>query len=106
MPAPSKPFDFRKRVAYDGDAKEAFHRTARRQLKLLAAALGLPTGGFDLRSNKGGIAVSGEVTLHADHLYVQCASPELDGIPGCCFEPARTAKTTMAVRTISHRLIS
>jgi hypothetical protein len=75
MPTTSKPFDFQKRVAYDDDAKEAFHRNARRQLKLLAAALGLPTGAFDLRSNKGGIAVSGEITLHADHLYVQVCQP-------------------------------
>ena len=28
-------------------------------------------GDYDLRSNKAGIAVSGEITLHADRLYVQ-----------------------------------
>jgi hypothetical protein len=67
MPKTSTPFDFLKPVAYDADAKDAFHRNARRQLKLLAAALGLPPAKFDLRSNKAGIAVSGEITLHADH---------------------------------------
>ena len=68
-------FDFRKRVAYDDDAKRLFHHHARRQLRLLADALGLAAGTYDLRSNQGGSAVSGEVTLHADHLYVQACQP-------------------------------
>ena len=75
MPTTSKPFDFRKRVAYDDDAKRAFHSNARRQLKLLADALGLDPATYDLRSNKAGPAVSGEITLHADHLYVQVCQP-------------------------------
>lgn len=55
-----------------GDAKKrAFHRDGRRFLGALATVLGLPKGGFEVRSNKGGIAVSGEVTLHSDTLYVQ-----------------------------------
>ena len=36
-----------------------------------AKAMGLEKGEFDLRSNKGGIAVSGEVTLHSDNAYIQ-----------------------------------
>jgi hypothetical protein len=68
-------FDFRKRVAYDDDAKRLFHQHARRQLRLLADALSLPPGSFDLRNNKGGPAVSGEITMHADHLYVQACQP-------------------------------
>jgi hypothetical protein len=68
-------FDFRKRVAYDDDAKRLFHHHARRQLRLLADALGLPPGSFDLRNNKGGIAVSGEITMHANSLYVQACQP-------------------------------
>ena len=75
MPKISKPFDFRKRVAYDDDAKEAFHRNARHQLKLLAEALGFAPAQYDLRSSKAGPAVSGEITLHADHLYVQVCQP-------------------------------
>jgi hypothetical protein len=75
MSRKSKTFDFRKLVAYDGEAKRAFHNNARRQLKQLADALGLPHGSFDLRSNQGGIAVSGEITLHTDHLYVQASQP-------------------------------
>ena len=36
-------FDFRKRVAYDPEAKRLFHTQARRQLLALAAALDLAT---------------------------------------------------------------
>ena len=51
--------------------KRAFHNDGRRFLKRLAAVVGLPAGSFDVRNNRGGIAVSGEVTLHSDTLYVQ-----------------------------------
>jgi hypothetical protein len=78
-------FDFRKRVAYDPEAKRLFHTQARRRLLELAAALGLAPCSFDLRSNAGGIAVSGEVTLHADRLYVQASQPATDGDTGILF---------------------
>jgi hypothetical protein len=68
-------FDFRTSVAYDDVRKHKFHRLARRQLGLLAKALDLPSGSYDLRSNMAGIAVSGEITLHADHVYVQASQP-------------------------------
>jgi hypothetical protein len=80
MSRTTAPFDFRKRVSYDPDAKRLFHTHARRQLRALAAALGLDDDLYDLRSNEGGIAVSGEITLHADRLYVQvsqsCMGPD------------------------------
>jgi hypothetical protein len=85
MPAPSARFDFRKRVAYDADAKHRFHRHAQRQLLKLADALGLARGEFDLRSNAGGIAVSGEITLHADRLYVQASQPATRADTGILF---------------------
>jgi hypothetical protein len=78
-------FDFRKRVAYDDDDKRLFHRHARRQLGLLADALGLAPGTFDLRSNQGGCAVSGEATLHGDHLYVQACQPATGSDSGVMF---------------------
>ena len=34
---------------------------------------------YDLRSNEAGIAVSGEITLHADRLYVQVSQPATGG---------------------------
>jgi hypothetical protein len=78
-------FDFRKRVSYDPDAKRLFHSRARRQLRLLATALRLAPGAYDLRSNHGGIAVSGEVTLHADRLYVQVCQPATGADSGVLF---------------------
>ncbi len=51
--------------------KQAFHRDGKAFLRSLAKSLGLREGQYDLRSNLAGPAVSGEVTLHADHLYVQ-----------------------------------
>ncbi len=58
-------------LAYNAEAKAEYHRLARRYLKYIAKLLGLPKGSFDVRSNMGGIAVSGEVTLHTDDVYVQ-----------------------------------
>ena len=51
--------------------KHAFHKDGRRFLKRLAAAVGLAKGSFEVRVSRGGVAVSGEVTLHSDTLYVQ-----------------------------------
>ena len=80
MSRTSSRFDFRKPVAYDPEAKRLFHTHARRRLIALAAALGVGHGDYDLRSNEAGIAVSGEITLHADALYVQvsqsCMGPD------------------------------
>jgi hypothetical protein len=78
-------FDFRKSVSYDPEAKRLFHTHARRQLLALATALGFTPCAFDLRSNQGGIAVSGEVTLHADRLYVQASQPATRADTGILF---------------------
>jgi len=78
-------FDFRKGVAYDHDAKRQFHSHARRQLRRLADALGLTPGDYDLRNNEGGIAVSGEITLHTAHLYVQVCQPASGNDSGVLF---------------------
>ena len=78
-------FDFRKRVAYDAAAKRCFHREARRRLLDLAAALGLEPDEYDLRRNEAGIAVSGEITLHADHLYVQVSQSAIGADTGILF---------------------
>jgi hypothetical protein len=61
--------------AYDGAQKHTFHATGRARLTALAKAFDFEPGSFDLRSNLGGIAVSGEVTLHHDRLYVQICQP-------------------------------
>lgn len=58
-------------VAYDEPAKRLFHSEGRAALRRLAEALGLEEGSFDIRSNKAGPAVSGEITLHGETLWVQ-----------------------------------
>jgi hypothetical protein len=78
-------FDFRAPVAYDAAAKRLFHSRARSQLRRLATALGLQPGSYDLRSNAGGIAVSGEITLHSDRLYVQVSQSAMGYDSGILF---------------------
>lgn len=52
-------------------AKRALHTQGKAFLGALAYRLGLQRGEYQLRTNRGGTAVSGEVTLHTEHLYVQ-----------------------------------
>ena len=92
MSTASAAFDFRRSASYDSAAKRAFHSRARRQLKYLADALGLAPGAYDLRSNQGGIAVSGEVTLHADRLYVQACQPATGHDTGILFRTCEGRK--------------
>jgi len=56
---------------YAGTIKHKFKTDGRWLLRLIANELGLEPTQYDLRWNAGGIAVSGEVTLHADGLYIQ-----------------------------------
>lgn len=60
--------------AYDDASarnKELFHTHGKAILRQIAKDLSYATGSYDIRSNKAGIAVSGEVTLHTDNLYIQ-----------------------------------
>ena len=59
------------------EAKEAFHKDGKTFLASVATALGLSNADYDLRSNKAGVAVSGEVTLHSDHLYLQLSESSI-----------------------------
>ena len=85
-------FDFRTSVAYDDRAKRLFHSRARPQLRRLATALGLQPGSYDLRSNQGGIAVSGEITLHSERLYVQAAQSVMGHDNGILFRTCKGRK--------------
>lgn len=77
--------------SYQSDRKRRFHSTARTRLRHLAQELGFATGSFDVRSNHGGIAVSGEITLHHDDIYVQVC------------QPATLADTAILIRTCAGR---
>ena len=64
-------------VSYNAFGKDAFHTAGKRLLKRIADELGLIKEQFYLRSNHGGIAVSGEITLHTDTLYLQLSQGAL-----------------------------
>lgn len=68
-------FDWYRSASYDAHQKQLFHRHARARLKALAQELKFPSGSYGLRSNAGGIAVSGEITLHHDAVYIQVCQP-------------------------------
>lgn len=61
--------------SYDAEHKTLFHRAARQRLTHLAARLRFAPGSYDLRSTFGGIAVSGEITLHDEAVYIQVCQP-------------------------------
>ncbi|MCP4618631.1 MAG: hypothetical protein GY844_19625 [Bradyrhizobium sp.] len=92
MASTSNAFDFRKSVAYDAEAKRLFHSRAKSQLRRIARALGLEPDSYDLRSNEAGIAVSGEITLHGDHLYVQVSQSAMGYYSGILFRTCKGRK--------------
>jgi hypothetical protein len=50
--------------------KETLHRSGKRLLLEIAGVLELSPEAYEVRSNKGGNGVMGEVILHSDHLYL------------------------------------
>ena len=92
MSRTSKAFDFRKPVAHDAEAKRLFHSRARSQLRRIAIALGLEPGSYDIRCNEAGIAVSGEIILHGDHLYVQVSQSAMGYHSGVLFRTCKGRK--------------
>lgn len=71
-------------LAYHGSNKEIFLRETQHLARHLARELDLADGSYDVRVNRAGIACSGEVILHAEHLYV-CLGAETDFGQGRAF---------------------
>lgn len=97
---PIRPILLRPFVAYNADHKKAFKLAAKAFLRGLASALmdrplkeilSKPHTGYDLRWNEGGIAVSGEATLHTDDLYVQVSQSLLTGRPDVLYRSCRSS---------------
>ena len=76
-------------VAYDEPAKRLFHSEGRTAMRRLAEALDLEGGSFDIRSNKAGPAVSGEITLHGETLWVQLSLGSFSPDREVCFRKVR-----------------
>ena len=53
-----------------GKLKQEYRNLGRRILKDIAERMGLTKGQYDIRWNPGGIACSGDSTLHTDKVYV------------------------------------
>lgn len=66
--------------SYDESNKNRFHRDAKAVCREIADRMGLEKGEYEVRSNKGGIAVSGEVTLHTDGVYFQLSQSVMAGL--------------------------
>jgi hypothetical protein len=66
-------------VGYNPEAKDQFLKMSKKLAAITAQELGLEKGSYDIRVNKAGIAVSGEVTLHSDNLYVQFGQSSMPG---------------------------
>lgn len=85
-------FDWERPVNYDQTRKAAFHRAARQQLKALASYCGWPPGTYDIRSNMAGIAVSGEITLHHEQVYVSVSQARLGADSGILIRSCKGRK--------------
>ncbi len=96
-------FDWSKSCSYDDQQKDRFHRTAKRRLKDLAALLGWSPGSYDLRTNRAGVAVSGEITLHHDAVYVQVSQFASHGLNGILIRSCNGRKDYHGCRnTFAH----
>jgi hypothetical protein len=89
---PGKAFAWEKPCDYDDDQKRAFHRAARSRLKALAQLMGWPRAAFDIRANKAGIAVSGEITLHHDGVFIQVSQSCMGSAHGILFRTCQGRK--------------
>jgi hypothetical protein len=62
---------------YNHETKEAAILLLRRLARYIAEQLNLPKGDFEIRVNRGGIAVPADVYLHTTKVYMNFA-------PSCC----------------------
>jgi hypothetical protein len=71
MTAPTLTAMMAQPISYDVNLKKEFLHAGYSALNGLAGLMGLDSSDFDLRINEGGIASSGDITLHGNELYVQ-----------------------------------
>lgn len=78
-------------AAYNHDVKDSFHRKGLKVLRAFGKTLGLESDEYEVRSNKGGMAVAGEITFHCDFLYVQISSSSV-GLPSIMYRACNGRK--------------
>ena len=69
--------DWYTRCAYNPEAKQRFHTAARLAYATWRSISAFRRKIFDLRCNAGGVAVSGEITLHYDTVYIQVSQSSM-----------------------------
>ena len=69
-------------AGYNPEAKKLFLTMSKRLANITAESLRLQDGSYDIRVNKAGVAVSGEVTLHGENIYVQFGQSMVGGNSG------------------------
>lgn len=67
----------------DTSLKRGLHKDSAAYLRMLAEQLALPEDSYEIRQSEGGIAGSGEITLHSGSLYVQIS--QWSGYAGVMF---------------------
>lgn len=79
---------------YNAAYKHEFKLAARHFLRNLAKLLRPAFGEFEyeIRWNEGGVAVSGEATLHCDDLYVQVSDSALSASPQIMYRSCKSNK--------------
>jgi len=58
-------------------SKLEFHKESKALLRAIAKQMSLLNGTYDIRSNLAGPAVSGEITLHGENIYIQFSQTAL-----------------------------
>jgi hypothetical protein len=79
-------------LGYNAEAKERFHKEGQQLLRTIAGKMGLNEDEYEVRSNLGGIAVSGEVTLHTTKVYVQLSQSSISSSHGFMYRSCKGMK--------------
>lgn len=61
---------------YQDGPKKEFHRLGHKLAVSLARGMGLKPDQYEIRHMEGGIAVTGEIVLHSDSIYIQLSDVE------------------------------
>jgi hypothetical protein len=80
------------KLSYKSHAKAEFLRQSEQLCHILAAKMGLNEDQYDVRTNPGGIAVSGDVVLHTDNLYVNLSQSALGPDQGFMYRKCQGRK--------------
>ena len=89
--------------AYNDAQKAQLSLTGRKRLKALADALGFESSSYDLRSNRGGVAVSAKSRFTTIASMSRSPSPQPAGTAASSSAPAKDARTTPEGAITSRR---